>query len=299
MSEIKLEAYLDKISKKAMDERNFNILETGTIADNLQLSRSTVSRYLNDGYKEGVFSKIKTHPIKYISIRVLRKYFKSPRLDYDSVKNLMNEKKKMSTSNRDIFNAVIGSDGSLVNQIEEIKTATLYPGKGLPIMLMGPSGSGKTYLAYKIYEYCVQKEIISKQSKFQSLNCAQYFNNPELLSSLLFGYTKGAFTGADQDTAGLIENANGGILFLDEVHRLTQSGQEKLFSFMDTGQYSPVGNDSIKRKASVRLIFATTEKLDSTFLPTFVRRIPVIINIPSFGSRPQSEKVQLIGRLQI
>lgn len=294
MSEIKLEAYLDKISKKAMDERNFNILETGTIADNLQLSRSTVSRYLNDGYKEGAFSKIKTHPIKYISIRVLRKYFKSPRLDYDSVKNLMNEKKKMSTSNRDIFNAVIGSDGSLVNQIEEIKTATLYPGKGLPIMLMGPSGSGKTYLAYKIYEYCVQKEIISKQSKFQSLNCAQYFNNPELLSSLLFGYTKGAFTGADQDTAGLIENANGGILFLDEVHRLTQSGQEKLFSFMDTGQYSPVGNDSIKRKASVRLIFATTEKLDSTFLPTFVRRIPVIINIPSFGSRPQSKKVQLI-----
>lgn len=115
MSEIKLEAYLDKISKKAMDERNFNILETGTIADNLQLSRSTVSRYLNDGYKEGAFSKIKTHPIKYISIGVLRKYFKSPRLDYDSVKNLMNEKKKMSTSNRDIFNAVIGSDGSLVN----------------------------------------------------------------------------------------------------------------------------------------------------------------------------------------
>ncbi|WP_119327237.1 sigma 54-interacting transcriptional regulator [Companilactobacillus musae] len=294
MAEIKLENYLDKISRTAIEENKFDLLETSTIADKLNLSRSTVSRYLNTGYKEGMFSKIKTHPIKYISIKVLKKYFKNPALNYDDVESLVNGKRIYQTDGRDIFNAVIGSDGSLVNQIEEIKTATLYPGKGLPIMLMGPSGSGKTFLAHKIYEYCVQKKLIAKQSKFQSLNCAQYFNNPELLSSLLFGYTKGAFTGADQDTPGLIESANGGILFLDEVHRLTQSGQEKLFSFMDTGQYSPVGNDSIKRKASVRLIFATTEKLDSTFLPTFVRRIPVIINIPSFSSRPQSEKVQLI-----
>lgn len=294
MAEIKLENYLDKISKKAIDESRFDLLETNIIADKLNLSRSTVSRYLNRGYKEGMFSKIRTHPVKYISIKILKKYFKNPILNYDSVESLMSEKKIHQVSGKDIFNAVIGSDGSLVNQIEEIKTATLYPGKGLPIMLMGPSGSGKTFLAHKIYEYCVQKNLITKQSKFQSLNCAQYFNNPELLSSLLFGYTKGAFTGADQDTPGLIESANGGILFLDEVHRLTQSGQEKLFSFMDTGQYSPVGNDSIKRKASVRLVFATTEKLDSTFLPTFVRRIPVIINIPSFSSRLQSEKIQLI-----
>lgn len=294
MSVSTIEKYLDKISKSAIENHDFDLLETNNIAQKLKLSRSTVSRYLNEGYKKGEFSKIQTHPIKFISIRILKKYFKEPFLNYDTVQKMMDSERIHSTDSGDIFNAVIGSGGSLVNQIEEIKTATLYPGKGLPIMLMGPSGSGKTFLAHKIYDYCVQKNLVAKNSKFQSLNCAQYFNNPELLSSLLFGYTKGAFTGAEQDTPGLIESADGGILFLDEVHRLTQSGQEKLFSFMDTGQYSPIGNDSIKRKASVRLIFATTEKLDSTFLPTFVRRIPVIINIPSFSSRPQNEKVQLI-----
>ncbi|AYE39126.1 PRD domain-containing protein [Companilactobacillus zhachilii] len=294
MSVNKMEKYLDKISQSALDSHDFKILETYNIAKKLKLSRSTVSRYLNAGYDEGIFSKIQTHPVKYISVEILNKYFVDIRLNYDNIEELLASKRKEQTINTDIFKSVIGSEGSLVNQIEEIKTATLYPGKGLPIMLMGPSGSGKTFLARKIYEYCLEKNLIRKSAKFQSLNCAQYFNNPELLSSLLFGYTKGAFTGAYQDTPGLIENADGGILFLDEVHRLTQSGQEKLFSFMDTGMYSPIGNDSIKRKASVRLIFATTEKLDSTFLPTFVRRIPVIVNIPSFSSRPQNEKIQLI-----
>jgi len=290
----RIEKYVKQASKQAFEKNEFELLETNSIANELDLSRSTVSRYLNDGYKSGLFSKIQTHPVKYISEDILKNEFKNIKTDYTSIDDLLSEKKTKSKEKTDIFDDVIGSEGSLINQIEEIKTATLYPGKGLPIMLMGPSGSGKTFLAHKIYEYCIQKKLINKSSKFQALNCAQYFNNPELLSSLLFGYTKGAFTGADQDTPGLIESADGGILFLDEVHRLTQSGQEKLFSFMDTGLYSPVGNDSIKKKASVRLIFATTEKLDSSFLPTFVRRIPVIINIPGFSSRPQSEKIRLI-----
>ncbi len=57
-----------------------------------------------------------------------------------------------------------------------------------------------------------------------SFNCAQYASNPELLAANLFGYVKGAFTGAQSDKAGAFEAANGGMLFLDEVHRLGCSG---------------------------------------------------------------------------
>lgn len=82
--------------------------------------------------------------------------------------------------------------------------------------------------------------------------------------------------------------------FLDEVHRLTNEGQEKLFSFMDTGKYSPIGDNSVEKKANVRLIFATTEDLQQTFLPTFLRRLPVIVGLPSFKGRSLSERAILV-----
>lgn len=74
--------------------------------------------------------------------------------------------------------------------------------------------------------------VIHENAPFKVLNCAQYHNNPELLSGILFGYVKGAFTGADEDRNGLLQDADGGVLFLDEVHRLPPEGQEKLFVYM-------------------------------------------------------------------
>ena len=117
MSVSTIEKYLDKISKSAIENHDFDLLETNNIAQKLKLSRSTVSRYLNEGYKKGEFSKIQTHPIKFISIRILKKYFKEPFLNYDTVQKMMDSERIHSTDSGDIFNAVIGSGGSLVNQI--------------------------------------------------------------------------------------------------------------------------------------------------------------------------------------
>lgn len=84
-------------------------------------------------------------------------------------------------------------------------------------------------------------------------------NNPELLSSTLFGYRKGAFIGATQIKTGLLTQANSGMLFLDELHRLSFANQEKLFRFMDTGEFQVVGASDQVITAQVRLIFAITE----------------------------------------
>ncbi|WP_159178085.1 sigma 54-interacting transcriptional regulator, partial [Klebsiella pneumoniae] len=108
---------------------------------------------------------------------------------------------------------------------------------------------------------------------------AEYANNPELLTSKLFGHAKGAFTGADKAVPGLIETSNGGVLFIDEVHRLPPEGQEKLFHFMDNGSWRRLGESADERSATVRLIFASTEDLEKHFLATFIRRIPVIVKI--------------------
>ncbi len=66
--------------------------------------------------------------------------------------------------------------------------------------------------------------------------------------SLLFGYKKGAFTGAEYDAPGLVEEADEGVLFLDEIHRLPPKGQEILFSILDRGKFRRLGETNAERK---------------------------------------------------
>lgn len=116
--------------------------------------------------------------------------------------------------------------------ITQVSTTVAYPPNGLNILITGHSGVGKSYLADKIAAYARQKNVIEADTPYIVLNCADYANNPELVSSMLFGYVKGAYTGADESKEGLLKEANGGYLFLDEVHRLSSENQEKLFSFI-------------------------------------------------------------------
>lgn len=283
-----LDDYLYELTMnlKAGSDERFSAYQ---IAESLQLNRSTISSYLNQAFRDGELVKIKSYPVLFLHRKALEDAsVQISKVEYDSLEELFSQDKGSA------LEKIIGANGSLKEAIDQIKTAVLYPHHGLPILLMGVSGSGKTFLAEKIYEYAKEQQVIDAKAPFIAYNCAQYYNNPELLSSALFGHTKGAFTGADHEHSGLIEKADGGILFLDEVHRLSEEGQEKLFTFMDTGEFSPMGDTSIRRKVNVRLVFATTENVYSTFLPTFLRRLPVIVTLPKFQNRPQSERLRLI-----
>lgn len=195
---------------------------------------------------------------------------------------------------QDIFARLIGVNGSMRNAVEQAKAAILYPPKGLNCLITGPTGSGKTYFAHAMFRFAVNSGVISGDKELIVFNCADYANNPELLMSHLFGYAKGAFTGAEQDKLGIIDQADGGILFLDEIHRLPPEGQEMVFYFMDHGTYSRLGESAKKHQADVRIIGATTEDPGSSLLATFVRRIPINITLPAFNQRPASEQLELV-----
>ena len=72
----------------------------------------------------------------------------------------------------------------------------------MPILLQGASGTGKSYIAQLIYQYAYCTEKI--KGKFMTINCAEYSNNPELFLTNVFGYKKGAYTGADKDQNGIL-----------------------------------------------------------------------------------------------
>lgn len=97
--------------------------------------------------------------------------------------------------------------------IQKCISAVKYPPNGLSILINGATGVGKSFLASKVYEYAVQEGVIVPDAPFSILNCADYADNPELLSTTLFGYKKGAFTGAESDTDGLLATADNGYLF--------------------------------------------------------------------------------------
>jgi len=249
------------------------------IAESMQMRRNLVSQYLNELVKEQRIMKTNTRPVLFQPIHKDMK---------------ITDQEEPPVVSVDAFMNFVGAQGSLKHVIEQCRSAVQYPGKGLPILLNGSSGVGKSFLAELIHRYALESGNIKKTAPFVTLNCADYASNPELLSALLFGYAKGAFTGAEQEKDGLIQQADQGYLFLDEVHRLSSESQEKLFLLMDKNEYRRIGETDIVRKAHVRLIFATTEDPEAVLIHTLRRRIPMIIHIPSLQERPIKEKLELI-----
>ncbi|MEK4378759.1 MULTISPECIES: sigma 54-interacting transcriptional regulator [unclassified Bacillus (in: firmicutes)] len=268
------------------------------IAQQLKIERSNVSFELNNLVRSKKVIKIKTFPVRYIPVEVVERAFnKKWNTEIMEVKELKglseNQKKNDQNISTNPLELMIGAKGSLKKAISQAKAAVFYPPHGLHMLLLGPTGSGKSLFANRIYQFAIYSDILKAGSPFITFNCADYYNNPQLLLSQLFGHKKGAFTGASEDKAGLVEQADGGILFMDEIHRLPPEGQEMLFYFIDSGSYNRLGETEHKRTSKVLFICATTENPNSALLKTFLRRIPMTIHIPSLEERSLKERVDL------
>jgi transcriptional regulatory protein LevR/transcriptional regulator with AAA-type ATPase domain len=254
--------------KKDLDSSGISASE---IAEELNISRANASNDLNKLVSEGKAIKSKGKPTLFMAV------------DEENVPPDISVINKFSEVNPSLYSAV-----------EQAKAAILYPPNGMNILLLGETGVGKSTFAGLIYKYAIEMKVKSEESPFITFNCADYANNPQLLLGQLFGVKKGAYTGADFDKVGLIEKADGGILFLDEVHRLPAEGQEMFFTFMDRGVYRRLGETDSERSANVLIITATTEDPNAALLKTFTRRIPMVITIPALRNRGMEERFNLI-----
>lgn len=247
------------------------------IAYRLKSDRSNISRDLNQLYKEKRCYKEKTRPVRFFPCaRKVPQQAAAP-------------KETPKIVDMDKF---LKKNPSLFHQIEQGKAAILYPGDGMHMLLLGETGVGKSLFADLLHKYGIQSGKLAESSPFIQFNCADYAHNPQLLMSQLFGHVKGAYTGAETNKTGLLEKANGGILFLDEIHRLPIEGQEMLFTYIDRGVFRRLGESEKDHHANVLIIGATTEKKD-TLLKTFIRRLPIIIDLPSLRERSIEERHQL------
>lgn len=271
-------------------------VDAAEIAEKLDILRNNVSMELNALHRQDKIVKILGRPVLYFDKQVLELLSGITVEEGPNQFSTIEECIQLAEEEGP-FDRLIGAHGSLKKQVEQAKAAILYPPDGLHTLIVGQTGVGKTLFAHMMYMYGKTVHKLAPTAPFITFNCADYYNNAQLLISHIFGHIKGAFTGADTAKAGLVEAADQGILFLDEIHRLPPEGQEMIFYFIDTGTFNRLGETARTRKAKVLIIGATTEDPNSVLTKTFVRRIPNIITIKPLLERSLEEKFAIIQLL--
>ena len=179
-------------------------------------------------------------------------------------------------------------DGGLITNdpamLKVARTIERVATSDVSVMLLGASGTGKEVLACGLHRASKRRD-----GNFVAINCAAIPEN--LLEAELFGYEKGAFTGAIKTTEGKIEQAQGGTLFLDEVGDIPLPLQVKLLRFLQERVIERIGS----RKpipVDTRIVCATHQDLDAMIAATrfredlYYRLAEIVVRIPSLSARP-------------
>ena len=178
------------------------------------------------------------------------------------------------------FDVIIGSSPALQNAIQLAKKVA--PSE-TPVLLTGETGTGK-----EVFAQAIHYNSPRFNQPFVALNCSAF--SKDLLESEMFGHKAGAFTGANKDKKGLVEEANGSTLFLDEIGEMPMDLQPKLLRLLENGTYIRVG-DTKEQKVSLRIIAATNKDLQQAIASTHFRsdlyyRIAVFsIELPTLRDR--------------
>jgi two-component system, NtrC family, response regulator HydG len=146
---------------------------------------------------------------------------------------------------------LVGESPALAAALGEAVQAASFP---VDVLILGETGTGKELLARVIHERSGQR-----LGPFVAVDCGAI--NPDLADSALFGHRRGAFTGAHQDHVGLLEQADGGILFLDEVANLSQAVQAKLLRALQNREIWRLG-DTVAKPVEFRVLAATHADLE-------------------------------------
>lgn len=234
------------------------------------------------------FSTVKTavEAIKYGA----NDYIEKPFDDIDTLEALIKELTvhNQSSMNNDMY-AIAEEAGFMIGDNQEMKhllmLAYKIASKNVNVLIEGETGTGKEVLARFIY-------LASKRrnNPFIGINCGAISEN--LLESELFGHEKGAFTGAIKERKGVLEIANNGVLFLDEIGEASLTTQVKLLRVLETGEYMRVGGE-VSKRTNTRIIAATHVHLEEAvkkqqFREDLLYRLDVVkLTLPPLRKRTE------------
>jgi DNA-binding NtrC family response regulator len=150
------------------------------------------------------------------------------------------------------FHNLVGNSQSILNLFETVRKLSTVKSN---VLIVGESGTGK-----ELFARAIHYNGVTRDKPFIAVNCGAIPDS--LIESELFGYRRGAFTGANRDKVGYFEAANGGTLFLDEISTLPVSVQSSLLRVLEEKAVVPVG-DTHPRSVDVRIIAASNQDLEA------------------------------------
>lgn len=182
----------------------------------------------------------------------------------------------------------------MIEQIEQVAGRSRAP-----MLLVGPTGAGKSFLARRVFELKRQRQQL--KGRFIEVNCATLRGDSAM--STLFGHSKGAFTGAQQERPGLLRSADGGLLFLDEIGELGLDEQAMLLKAIEEKRFFPFGSDQ-EASSDFQLIAGTHRDLrqwvrQGKFREDLYARINLwTFDLPGLAGRPEDIEPNLDYELE-
>lgn len=246
---------LDLLEKDYLN--NGDGLNTGEISERLSIQRTNVSRILNELVTEGYALKNeKKRPVVYTR----------------SSLNFENNEKVL-------FKEVIGWDGSLRRVVHLAKAAIMYPNKSLYTLIVAPSGSGKSFLAKKMYEYALHKEVLAADAPYVKINCLHYRDNPTKMNTKF---------------KECLSNAEFGFFYVDNCNLLDSDSKNVLSALLTDGYIEFEGKKRNDKTIVVCSLFDTAG-IDE-FSDNLRSKFSITIYLSRLNERPLEERFQLIKK---
>jgi DNA-binding NtrC family response regulator len=240
--------------------------------------RQFPSRYFSVSYIANPYLKARAENISGIMLHEVTDFQEQVQYEREKGEKLLKKLKKTDPR----MTGLVGNSAAFAKVVEQARTVA---GTRATILIQGETGCGKEMIASAIH-------VTSSMAKgpFVKMDCSTI---PEtLFESLVFGHAKGAFTGADSDAMGLLESADNGTVFIDEIHNLNLQAQAKLLQVLQDTTITRVGSNKAI-KLNLRFIAASNRDLEAlakkgVFRNDLLFRVnAVVLNLPPLSKRKE------------
>lgn len=272
-----------------------------SIALDLKLDRTNVSRELNTLWKEGRLIKLQGRPTLYLDCEALKTEYPNHYIPLtvsagssllDFIQKPQKTQKRELPFHKTALDAIIGSAGSLKNETAQVLAAISYPSGGLPVLLVGSAGVGKRKFAESLFLYSQETGVFDENARFIIINCQDYAHSEERLMLQLLGHTKTSAPGA-RSAKGLLDAANKGIVYFDGLHKLPSKSIDLVIDLLKNSAYTRVGENRPRPLEAV-IMASVRDNLDADFMDTLRSNFPIAVSLPDFYRRSSQEKIEMI-----